>query len=281
MQFLTAGTSSIAVCYRHTSCCRLKRMDDNAGKGKSHYASDFRKSREANGMSTSMAIFFNKYVQRHDESRPSDSVRPLTARQRLMRDSPRETLSAPSQIPLEQRTPKPNGRSMFASADTEVQKKWTRRAAVTASAILLSLCIVGAVGAIVRHVTSPQPDPYPISIRQSVSYPLYYLRKLPHGFILDTVNPPRLLGGVVTIRYLYDGHPIIMNTQARSAALNPPNPFYLQQVATDAGTGYVLNVNNQPTVVIEGNKTITIVASDDKLATSTFIQFIRNLRQAK
>jgi hypothetical protein len=146
-------------------------------------------------------------------------------------------------------------------------------AIVAAVVIGIAAVLTGA------RLLAGQSDPFPDSIREAANFPLYYSRNLPPGFSMPTKNAAKLAGGSATLQYIYQGHTIVLSMQAKPNA-NLPEPLRLKDVGLAFGHGYVANINGQPAGIIEGDKTLMFITSEDKIDADVIAQFMRSLTPA-
>ena len=174
---------------------------------------------------------------------------------------------APPPQTLDLRAPEPQG----ARPKRGVGRNWLIAGVIVAGGIVAA--VLGS------KLLAYQSDPFPSSIREAAEYPLYYARTLPSGFILADGSPAKMVGGVASLTYRYDGHPLVVNMQSRPKA-NLPEPFRLKDVDLSFGHGYVANINGNPAGVIETDKTLVFITSEDKLDADVIVQLMRSLAPA-
>lgn len=149
---------------------------------------------------------------------------------------------------------------------------------------LICLAIIAGILVLWRYTVNRPSDPLPASLRQSVSYAIYYPTKEPAGYKFDSSSIQNSNGALSYSLTKPGSQPIVITQQATPKNFDPKAMFQhnpLPTTISPLGTIYDLSYKNQSRFMVDSTDSLIFISSGSKLSNSQLHQIITGLKQSK
>ncbi|MET0779381.1 MAG: hypothetical protein ABWY71_00955 [Candidatus Saccharimonadales bacterium] len=164
--------------------------------------------------------------------------------------------------------------------ETQEAPAQRKAARVTRHRLLLSgsvLLVVVAIGVGLFMRPSGPPSEF-VKLQKTVSFPIYYSKKLPTGLSLDKKSLSSATNVVIySFTYEKGAKRLSLSVQPLDASLDTTTFRPTSEFSTHIGRAYIVDLDDRTSAAVVGDKSWVLISAPNKIADDTLKDLINSL----